>query len=236
MAFGFQTLTTSGISQLSDSYRFYRAGTSGAYLPALSQNFSAIGGGLTYIYRPTGDFFTQGRQIFVNGAVGSILSPARVSGTPTRYSTDTYTSIGLENSGGTLNIVCADPLGWNTAGGYGLRVKGPDNSIVFSTSDNLFVVASVITVGLTNADLNITKTQTFDPAPFSGTPYLHFARMDGIIKINNTSGYLAGLDFWFNSNTSYSYRLKRLNTITYTGDFSARSTTLTITFTIGLIV
>ncbi len=75
MAFGFSTITTSGISQLSDSNRFYRVGLSGAYSPATSVDLSAVGCGLTYIYRPTGDLITDGKQIFVNSAIPPLTTP-----------------------------------------------------------------------------------------------------------------------------------------------------------------
>lgn len=235
MAYGLSTTTATGISQLSDSNRFYRVGSSGAYSPATSTDFSPVGGGVTYIYRPTGDFVTEGRQVFVNADFGKLLNPARVSGSPTKFSTDTYTSMGIENGGGNVNIVCADPIGW-TAGGYGLLVRGSDNSIVFSSNDALLVVASVITVGLTLDDIGVTKSASFDPAPFSGAPYLHFTGLAAVLKVSATKGYLVGVQFWFTSNTTYSYKLVRKNNITYNGDFSAMPSTLTRTFTIGLIV
>lgn len=235
MAFGFSTITTSGISQLSDSNRFYRVGLSGAYSPATSVDLSAVGGGLTYIYRPTGDLITDGKQIFVNSAINKLLNPARLSGSATKSSTNAYTSIGLENGGGSLNIACVDSMGWST-GGYGLLLRGPDSSIVFNSTDRLLIVASVVTVSFTLADIGVTKSVSFNPAPFSGTPYLHFTDLSAVLKVTNTTGYVVGIEFWLTSNTSYSYRLTRKNNTTYNGDFSAMPTTLTRTFTIGILV
>lgn len=235
MAFGFSTITTSGVSQITDGNRFYRVGSSGTYVPAVSQDFSPVGGGMTYIYRPNVDLVTEGRQVFVNAAAGKVISPARVSGAPTKFSTDAYSSIGLENGGGSLNIVCADPLGWSSAG-HGLLIRGADNTIVFSTADSLLVIASVVSVTLSASDLGVTKNASFDPAPFSGTPYLHFTDMAAVLKTSNTTGQLFGIEFWFTSNTTYSYRLARKNNITYNGDFSAMPYTITKAFTVGLIV
>lgn len=235
MAFGLYTSTISGISQLSDTNRFYRVGLSGAYAPATTVDTTALGGGIVYIYRPTGDFVTEGRQVFVNAAFGKVLSPSEFGGSPTKDSTNAYSSIGISNGGGNVNILCADPLGWSS-GGYGLCVRGPDNSVLFSTADSLLVVASVVTVSFSLADLGVTKSASFDPAPFSGVPYLHFTDLSAVLKVSATTGYLVGIQFWFTSNTAYSYKLVRKNNITYNGDFSAMPSTLTRTFTIGIVV
>lgn len=235
MAYGLNVLTSTGISQISDSNRFYRAipkGTisiSGSTPPDNILTFET-----SYEYRLPGNNVLGGMQLFMSAGAGIRISTGLLS----YYTTSalSYTRVFMTGTGGNpINFVVADPLGWS-ADAYGLTVRGPDSSIVFSSGEKLLAIASILNTSFTVADVGVIKYQTFDISPYAGTPYFSYPSSGITIKYNNTTVWFGKVEVWLASSNTFAYRLTRDGSITLTGDFTSRPYATDYSISLGVLI